>query len=190
MTADERNRRREHIELALTLLGSYWREALICAVLAFGVIGWRKHNADQQAIGAAREIIRVQDSTLKARKPLVARYDTAIVHDTVKLNRILMRLASIHDTVTAHITDTVFVKAYIAATDSTVKACRELSADCEQYRQNASAVIAAQDVKIRALESLKRPRPCGFAWSLGPGLVKSNGYHAGIGVTAGIGCRF
>lgn len=188
MSAADWSRRREQVELALAFLGSWWREWLIVAVLAFAVIGWHRHNADQQAIGALREKMRVADSTLKVAKPLIKVYDTQIIHDTLKLNRVIAQLKTLHDT--ARITDTVWVKQYIAATDSLKDRCTELAHDCDAFRVNATQVIAAQDVKIHALESLKRPHPCGFAWSVGPSLVKSNGYHAGVGVTAGIGCRF
>lgn len=188
MTADERNRRREHIEFAASFIVSWWREFAIGILAIASVWAFLSYGKAQRAVGAANEIVRVQDSTLKLRVPLVKVYDTKLVHDTLKLSRIITRLDSIRDTM--RVTDTIWVKQYIATADSTVKACRELSADCEQYRQNASAVIVAQDVKIRALESLKKSRPCGFAWSVGPSLVKSNGYHAGVGVTAGIGCRF
>lgn len=188
MTAADWTRRREHIELALSFLASWWREWLIVAVLAFAVIGWHKHNADQQAIGALREKMRVADSTLRVAKPLIKVYDTQIVHDTLKLNRIVTQLKTLRDTERIH--DTTWVKTYIAATDSGLKVCHDLVNACSAFKVNATAVMEAQDTKIRALESLKRPHPCGFAWSVGPSLVKSSGYHAGVGVTAGIGCRF
>lgn len=188
MTAADWTRRREQMELAFSFLGSWWREATILGVLVFAVIGWHRHNVAQQEIGALQEKLHVADSTLKVARPLVKVYDTQIVHDTLKLNRIVTQLKTLHDTTRIH--DTTWVKAYIATADSGLKVCSELSNDCQAFRANATAVIAAQDTKIHALESLKRPHPCGFVWALGPSVVYGGGVHAGLGATVGVGCRF
>lgn len=188
MSAADWSKRREQFEFALSFLGSWWREWTIALALIVLVLGWRKHNADQQAIGQLRERFRVADSTLKIVRPAVMHYDTVIVRDTVKLNRVIAQLKTLHDT--ARITDTLWVKRFVTTSDSAIQACTELSNDCQAFRTNATAVIAAQDTKIRALESLKAPHPCGFMWGIGPAVVYGGGVHAGVGATVGVGCRF
>ena len=189
MTAADWSTRRAQLESAIGLVVKYWQPFAIAALVAAVGTCWHQHNLDEQAEGALAVELRVADSALKARKPALARYDTAIVHDTVKLNHVIAQLKTLHDT--ARIRDTIWVKQYIAATDSTVKACTELSRDCEQFRANATAVIAAQDTKIKALEAFKKPKPCGFAWALGAGIVRERtAFEIGPAFTVGIGCRF
>lgn len=190
MTAADWAKRREQVEFALSFLASWWREALILGVLLFGIIGWHQHNVAERALGALTERMRVADSTIKATKPLVTVYDTKIVHDTVKLNRIITKLNSIRDTMRIH--DTVWVKQFIASADSLKASCTELSRDCDVFRRNATAVIGAQDTKIRALEAMKRSRPCGLDWTLGPAIARTtDGWRvAPFSIAAGIGCRF
>lgn len=192
MTAADWSKRREQFDLALTFLASWWREGLIVGVLAFAVIGWHKHNADQQAIGALREQMRVADSVIALKVPLVKVYEGAIVHDTVATTRTITRARTLRDTVLQQIHDTTVVLRYVAVTDSMRQACSELTHDCAAFRENALAVMHAQDTKIKALETLKRPKPCGLSWTLGPSVARtSSGWTvAPFAATAGIGCRF
>ena len=189
MTAADWSNRRAQLESAVGFVIRYWQAFAIAALVLTVGTCWHQHNVEQQAIGALRERLHTADSTLKIARPLVKVYDTAIVHDTVKLNHVIAQLKTLHDT--ARIRDTIWVKQYIATTDSLQDRCTELSKDCEQFRANATAVISAQDTKIKALEAFTKPKPCGFAWALGAGVVRERtAFEIGPAVTVGIGCRF
>ena len=189
MTAADWSRRREQFELALTFAASWWREfAILALALTLGTC-WHQHNVEQQQMGALHERLRAADSTIALKVPLVKVYDGAIVHDTVKLNHVIAQLKMLHDTARIH--DTVWVKAFVAATDSLKDRCTELSNDCQQFRANATAVMQAQDTKIKALESIKKARPCGLSWALGAGIIREgHAFEAGPALTVGVGCRF
>lgn len=192
MNAADWTKHREQFELVLAFLASWWREALIVGVLAFGAIGWHKHNADERALGALQFQLHAADSVAKIVKPVVVHYDTVVQRDTRIVYRSVARVDSIRDTVLAHITDTLVVKQYVAATDSMRHACTELANDCETFRANATKLIGAQNTEITALKKIKAPHPCGLTWSLGPAVARTtDGWRlAPFAATAGIGCRF
>ena len=96
---------------------------------------WTRHNATIYQAGISAERIRWQDSVR-------VKYDTLIVHDTVKLSRLAIRYDTLRDTVLAHLSDTVLVKQFIAVTDSGKKVCTEQANDCAAFRLAANQEIA------------------------------------------------
>ncbi len=134
--------------IALTLLLKYWQTTLAGAAIIFGAVMWHEHNVAEVAKGVAVERTRVADSTLKAIKPQLARTDTLVVRDTVKVRIAVDRVITLRDTVLAHLTDTVLVKQFVTRADSAAKACVELSNDCQAFRTYATATIHALERKV------------------------------------------
>lgn len=133
----------------------FWREALIVAVvLALGVTVQRWKTALRNQ-GIAEERYRVADSTLKAVTPKLARVDTLVVRDTVKVRVAINHVVTMTDTVLHHLTDTVLVKQFVTKADSAAKACSELSNDCQAFRAYATQTINALNQKLAAAPQAK-----------------------------------
>ncbi len=128
----------------------YWQTGLVGAAIVFGGIMWHEHNVAEVEKGQALERIRVADSTLKAIRPAMARVDTLLVHDTVKVRVAINHVVTMTDTVLRHLTDTVLVKQFVTRADSAAKVCSELSNDCQAFRALATQQIAALNVKLAA----------------------------------------
>jgi hypothetical protein len=158
MTAAEWNARDAVKALVLAHVGPLTVIAA-CTLLSTAML-WAIHQRDvaHERIGRLEEIVRVQDSVLKVQKPVAVKYDTVVRYDTKTVTRTVARVDSLRDTLLVHLTDTVRVKEYVTRTDSALKACRDLSNDCDTFRAAAMATIRAQEFKITALQSVK-PRP-------------------------------
>jgi hypothetical protein len=77
--------------------------------------------------------------------------DTQYHTDTLYFDRKLKVEVALHDTVVKHLTDTVLVRAYIAAAETTIAACQSVVLTCEQR-------VAQRDSLIRLYKSLKPSR--------------------------------
>jgi hypothetical protein len=143
------------------------RYALVAALALLAGILFQR---DRGKTAAARtEIVR-----LTHEKRVV---DTLIAHDTLIFTRTLKVEVAAHDTVLKHLSDTVYVLRYIAAADSTIKACTLVVSDCARRAAIDDSIIAA----------MKRARP---SWlnehvAVGPGVACVVG--AGGRVSCGIG---
>jgi hypothetical protein len=92
----------------------------VAAVVGAGVYMWsggRDERATEK-IGAGKAIVAAQT-------PIYQKAETLFVHDTVRLTRLVVQ----HDTILKEmrITDTVWVKNYIASSEATIQACKENS---------------------------------------------------------------
>lgn len=134
----------------IALLLHYWQAATLVAALSFGALEWHLHNQSEIEKGQAIERMRVADSTLKAIKPQMARVDTLIVRDTVRVRVAINHVVQMTDTVLHHLTDTVLVKEFVTKADSAAKACSELSNDCQAFRSYATQTINALNQKLTA----------------------------------------
>ena len=143
----------------IALLLRYWHWVAIVALVAFGWAEWTAHNRALVREGQAQERARVADSALAVLRPQLARTDTILVRDTVRLTKLLPALQVIHDTLLQHLTDTVKVREYIEKADSTVRACTDLMSSCAVFRSQATATIAALEAKVRAVP-VAQPRSC------------------------------
>ena len=150
----------------------------VCTLLSTALL-WAIHQRDaaHERIGRLEEIVRVQDSVLKVQKPVAVKYDTVVRYDTKTVTRTIAHVDSLRDSVVRFVHDTVVLR-YVQATDSALKACRDLANDCETFRASAMATIRAQEYKITALQSAK-PRPSllhdagRFVLGLGAGVLLS-----------------
>lgn len=136
--------------MTLALVLKYWKAGVVALALIVALTAWHQRDNALVARGKAIEQARVADSTLKAVKPQLARTDTLVVHDTVKVRYAISRLDTLRDTLLTHLTDTVLVKEYVTRADSVAKACTELSNDCAAFRAYASQTIAALQAKVKA----------------------------------------
>jgi hypothetical protein len=145
------------------------------AVLTVVVLVFRagdRHRAEADRIALAGREYRVADSVSRALAPKIARVDTLVVHDTVKVRVAITRVATLTDTVLHHLTDTVLVKEYVARSDTALKACSELSHDCAQFRSFAIQKFAADSNKFVAFRaSIPKPPRFGFRSGLITGVA-------------------
>ena len=160
--------------MTLAFVIRYWREGLLLAATIVLLGAWHSHNVALTERGQAIERARVADSTLAALRPQLAHVDTLVVHDTVRVARLVARVDTLRDTLLAHITDTVRVRQYIARTDSALAACTELSHDCASFRVSANQTIAALQAKL-AVATAVHPTSC----------VRSNLITATLSVAGG-----
>ncbi len=126
----------------------FWKEGVIALLVVVLMAACHARDNALKAEGIAVERYRVADSTLKVVTPKLAHVDTLLVHDTVKVRRLVTSVETLHDTVLAHLTDTVRVKEFITKADSAAKACVELSNDCQAFRAFATQKIAALESKL------------------------------------------
>lgn len=157
----------------LPLVLKYWQGAAIAALLGFGAFEWHEHSVALIDKGRAEERARVADSALKALGPLMAHADTVFRHDTVTLTRRITETTTIRDTLLKHLTDTVRVKDFIAASDSVIHACTEAVSSC-------TAKLRLKDQEIAALNS---------KLAIAPALVDQRHWYSdrlGIGVCGGV----
>ncbi len=171
--------------MELALLLRYWQWGTLIALLGVGALAYHEHNARLVAQGIAIQKSHVADSTLTvnaARMALLekqaARVDTVYAHDTVRVPKLIARtdslgvklLAALRDSIRAHpgqaFHDTTLVIRYIAATDSTLRACTSLLNDCAEKSAIAANRIAtlvsdtlALHVKLAA-QPAAQPRSC------------------------------
>lgn len=120
-------------------------ERIIAVVaIGLGLMFWL-HEHDVRV----RNEARLQDQLRGAKATTTqwqAKYATASARvDTVTVTvvRWASRTDTLRDSVLAHLTDTVVVKQYVQAVDSTVKACRDLVSDCARFRVTADSTIRA-----------------------------------------------
>ncbi len=129
---------------------TFWREYVIAAlaVLVIGAYELKIHEAKNAGIWQERS--RVADSTLVEVRKQSARVDTVYRRDTVKLTRTIARTDSLRDTLLVHLTDTLKVREFIAAADSTIHACTEVANTCATRLALKDQEIAALTIKVKA----------------------------------------
>jgi len=138
------------MSVAFALLVKHWREALIgAAVLGLMAMCRSRDNVIREK-ARAEVLYRQADSTLKAVKPQLARVDTLLQRDTVKVRVAIDRVVTLRDTLLRRLTDTVTVREYITRTDSALAACSELSRDCAAFRLYARQTIDALELKVKS----------------------------------------
>lgn len=135
----------------IPLLVKFWQPALIVLLLGVGVQQCHARDSALQEKGRALERVRVADSTLRHLKPVLARAETLILRDTLRVRVAVDRVVTLRDTVLKHLTDTVLVRTFVERADSTVRACNDLVSDCQRFRVTANATIAALTEKVKAL---------------------------------------
>jgi DNA topoisomerase IB len=145
--------------MTFALLLRYWRELTIAVLITAGMTECHRRDVALRAAGVALERARVADSTLRAIAPKLARVDTQLVHDTVRVRVAVDRVVTLRDTVLAHLTDTVLVKQFVTRADSAAQACVELSSSCQAFRAYATQTIAALEAKAAAAPAISR-RSC------------------------------
>lgn len=142
----------------------------VAVAVALGVLwfaGWRDRVA-QRRLGQAEERVArlVRDSVDAAGA--IRRTDSVFSRDTLTLTRVVRSQQTIRDTLLTRLTDTVLVERFIAASDSTVRACRAAVESCSQRvaaRDSLIAVLGQQrdadrrlfDARLRASRPLLTP---------------------------------
>jgi hypothetical protein len=138
--------------IGLATFLKFWPVGAGVLVLGAGSLAWRQHNIDEQEKGALRVELRAKDSTLAANATQLAHVDTLWRYDTTTVRSITTKLSTMHDTVLAHLTDTVLVQQFVTRADSAAKACVELLNDCTAFHTLATQRFATYEGKIALLE--------------------------------------
>jgi hypothetical protein len=120
----------------------YWKGASLVLLAVVVTCELQQWHAAAIGRGQAMERARQQDSVIAVLSKQSAKVETLFVHDSVRLTRLAVRYDTLRDTVLAHLTDTVLVKQFIAATDSGKRACVETANDCAAFRLSANQEIA------------------------------------------------
>jgi hypothetical protein len=126
-----------------------WRTSLlvVAGLVIVGQIAVWRHALIEEGKAIAR--VQQLDSLLAQNKTALARVDTLVVHDTLRVTATRLRVDSLRDTVLTHLTDTVLVKEFVARTDTALKTCTELSNDCAAFRRLAQQRFDAYEAKLK-----------------------------------------
>ena len=116
-------------------------------------------------LGALWEHGRAADQAAQDRIELLAHHvktvDSIYTTDTLYFQRTLKVERAVHDTVLLHLTDTVWVKRYIAAADTAISACTEALHSCELRVAQRDSIIALYKAMKPSRISLGVQATCG-----------------------------
>lgn len=126
---------------------------VVLLALAF----WRE-RANSEAIGRWQEIAKRLQADSAATAASIRRTDSVFSRDTLRLRITETRYVRARDTILAHLTDTVRVREFVTAADSTVAACRAVVATCEQRVAARDSLIAVLGRQRQSDRSLFRAR--------------------------------
>ncbi|MGJ0510248.1 MAG: hypothetical protein ACR652_24650 [Methylocystis sp.] len=143
----------------MILLLKWWREAAI-VLLALGLIAYCQ-GRDRAKVreGIAQERYRIADSTLAVLKVAQRKIDSVFVRDTLRFTRWRDSVTIRHDTVLAHLTDTIRVKELIQVQDSAIATCTNLLSSCSARVLNLQDQLTQERAKVAAIP-LATPRSC------------------------------
>lgn len=140
-------------------------------LLAGGAVGWYNHT--QREIGATRVLLAQSHAQLDSLAKLARQVEVQFRTDTIRLRKLESHTDTLHDSVLVHLTDTVRVKEYIVAADSTIKVCRVTLADCALGWDTAKRQVTVLTDQVRILE---HQRPSLLGNVLRAGLWFGGGY--------------
>lgn len=138
----------------------FWREGVIALAFLFLVQQCHARDKAIEERGRWQERARVADSVLKIAERRINVTATKILVDTVRVRHTVERVTTLRDTVLQHLTDTVTIKEFVRAADSTVRACSELTTDCAEFRKFAIQKFQADSVKLAAVRPIVQSRSC------------------------------
>jgi hypothetical protein len=128
--------------MSAALLLRYWKAGLIVVLALVCVAFVQQWHAATIAEGQAIERARTQDSVVAVLSTRLARVDTLVVRDTVRLTRMFARTDTLRDSLLVHLTDTVRTKEFITQAEADQHACVDLKNDCAAFRLSAAEEIA------------------------------------------------
>lgn len=145
----------------------------VCAVLLIAggsYVAGQRHGKQQAALLQSQATADTIRSTITvAETVFVAKVDTFRVRQT--------KVVTLRDTLLRHVTDTVLVKQYVAASDTALRACSEVIVSCDTIRARYAA-LAKQDSTTQQL--LRKQTP-----SLFDKIKQRCGLSVGYGVVSG-----
>ncbi len=178
--------------LVLAHLGATAALGGLLAVFAWLLIALHQRDAANQRIGELKERLRAADSVVTVEGAKTTKLAPVVEHDTKVVTRTITRVDSLRDSVVRFVHDTTVLR-YVAATDTALKACRDLSNSCDAFRVSATATIGALTTEVKSLRAMppKPRRMCGLGGALGYGTTYDKaGFHVGPSLTAGVSCAF
>lgn len=166
----------------------YWKAGLIAILVVTAIVLFKQRDTALVQRGKALERTRVADSTLKVLRPMLLRYDSALIASTA-------RLATRLDTARVRVRvqrDTVWLPTgkpgvvvsveEMQETETTLAGCSLVVQNCEAFRRTANATIASMQAKLDAQPTIVA-RSCTVPILVSGTLGLAGGYLAG-GVTA------
>ncbi len=178
--------------IVLRFLLRYWQAALAVAVAAWLMIALHQRDAANRRIGELREKLRVADSVATVEGAKTERTAPIVQHDIKTVTRTITRVDSLRDSVVRFVHDTTVLR-YVAATDTALKACRDLVSSCDAFKTSATLTIAALKTEVTVLKAMpaKPRRLCGLGGAVGYGTTyDKTGFHVGPSLSAGVSCAF
>lgn len=149
-------------------LALYCLPLLLAFCLVGGVLVVRNHDRDVAANAVLARQVQVEHQLVDRWKVRYARAATDVQHDSIVITHWVPKYNKARDTILARITDTLLVREFVAAADSTIHACTELLNSCSVFRVTADSTIHAQDAENAVLrEAVKANRPSALsrAWN-------------------------
>lgn len=126
-------------------MSTRWRIAglLLSVVVAASMVdAVRSHMKRDDARAASLRVALQNESKWKAR------YSEAWTMVRVQIDTVRIKadgVKVVRDTLLAHLTDTVEVLRYVAATDTALRACTDLANSCERFHATADSLFKAKD---------------------------------------------
>jgi hypothetical protein len=141
------------------------RKWLPWALAAAALLGGWLYGNEREANGVLSAQLRASESRGDSLARRVGRVDRVFVRDTVRLTRWRDSLVVLRDSLT--LTDTVEVRTYIAASDSTIRACSTALDTCTVRVATRDTLIATLRDQLRLRERIEwRPATAvGIAWN-------------------------
>ena len=154
---------------------------LLPLVIAFGGVGFyiavRQHDHDVAARAVLAQMVGAKDREIDRLKARNAIAETRVLHDSVVVTRAVTKYQTLRDTM--RVSDTVWVRQFVAQADSTVHACTELLSSCAVFRVTADSTMKAQDAENEVLrKAVTQLQPGWFARVKVP-LAIAAGFYVG-----------
>lgn len=151
---------------------------IFCLLLVGGAsyfAGQRRGKQDAELVQSQAHADTIKIAVTKAETVFVSKVDTFHIWRTKTL--------TVRDTLLRHLTDTVLVKQYVAASDTALRACSDVIISCDTIRARYASLVK-QDSVTQAL--LRKQQP-----SLWDQIKDRCGLGVGYGIKGGdatLGC--
>lgn len=132
----------------IALLLRYWQAGIIAALVIFGWAQWSAHNRAEREKGAAEVRWHIADSTLKVLAVQQRKVDSVFRTDTLRFTKWRDSVSIRHDTVLAHLTDTLTVRTFIQVQDSAIASCTALLSSCKARGDNLEQQLQQERTKV------------------------------------------
>ena len=128
--------------------------AVSAALAGILALAWHDEKAAIAKQAVTQALLAQSDSAYTAAAHRADSASRQLTTDTLIIHHETVRYQAVHDTVLTHLTDTVVVKEFVQAADSTIHACTRALHDCASLTAALRGELAADDGKIAALQRI------------------------------------